>query len=437
MAVKNKSKHVVSIHKKYKPTTRAEYMKDRYMNIASFAFRSYPSFGGVEYHQQMITEYFSKKGKNVTVFTSRNETSLEFLNIDFKFPFIHFPKKKSSLKYKEIIHGVKYERFDIKMRWYSYNRMKGLYKTFDNEIENYDIIHLHGLNVYNNYKLAKIAHKHNVPVILSCYDISIPDNLPFPTKILKRMYDRMFIGRLNRYVSEFLLLTKDQIHELKKLNIDADKIKVWSAGYDVTRYRKKIDPKKAKKILDKYGLEALNSEHQKYAFNMGRIEEYKGIQDIVMLANDFPKITFVIAGRDHGYLNHLKDMVADKNVNNVKFIGEIDEDEATVLLQNAYVFIFPSKKEGWGIVLAEAMSVGVPCVAYDIPNVRTVFTDSKSGFLVKDIKEMKQSLIKVINNTKLRSTLSKHAFIESEKYDFHNNLPILEKLYSKVLENSK
>jgi glycosyltransferase involved in cell wall biosynthesis len=401
------------------------------MKIASFAYRSYPAYGGVEYHQKLITEYFSKKKHDVTIFTSRNIDNSEFLNIDFRSPFIHLSKKKSSLKQKETINGVKYERFDIKSRIYSYNRMKGLYNRFDEEIGKYDLVHLHGLNVYNTYRLAKIAYKHDVPVILSCYDISIPDNLPYPTRVLKLVYDKVFISRLNRYVSQFLLLTKDQIPELKKLKIDANKIKVWSAGYDVTKYRRKINQKETEKILHKYDIK-----RWQYAFNMGRIEQYKGIQDIISIANNFPKMTFVIAGRNQGYLDQLKKMIADKKVSNVKFVGEIDEEEATVLLQNAYVFVFPSKKEGWGIVLAEAMSVGVPCIAYNILNVRTVFTDKKSGFLVHNLNEMKLALIKIINSKKLHSIMSKHAFIESEKYDYHNNLPILEKIYEKTIKDN-
>ncbi|MGV8141874.1 MAG: glycosyltransferase family 4 protein [Candidatus Woesearchaeota archaeon] len=400
----------------------------RNLRIASFAYRSHPAKGGVEYHQKLITEYFSKKKHEVKIYTSRSYSNSEFLNLDIKFPFIHLPDKKSSLKYREIIEGVKYERFDIVFRIYNYNHMKRLYYVFDKEIERYDIVHLHGLNVYNNYKLAKIAKKHGVPVILSCYDISISNNFPYIIRFLKKAYDKIFIGRLNRYVSKFLVLTKDQIPELKLLNIDAGKIQVWSAGYDVTKYRKRIDPKKTTDILRKYDIK-----RRQYVFNMGRIEEYKGIQDIILLANDFPKINFIIAGKDQGYLNQLKKMIIANKVNNVKFIGEIDEEEATAILQNAYTFMFPSRKEGWGIVLAEAMSVGVPCIAYNIPNVRTVFTNQKSGLFVNDITEMKQALKKMIKNKKLYQAMSKNAIIEAEKYDYHNNLPVLENIYEKNL----
>jgi glycosyltransferase involved in cell wall biosynthesis len=397
------------------------------MKIASFAFRSYPSRGGVEYHQKLISEYLAKKGNHVTVFTSRVDSLQEFLNIDLKFPFIHRATEKSTLRHTETIKGVKYKRFDIRFRLYSYNQMPGLYAEFDKDIKDYDIVHLHGLNVYNSYRLAKIAYRHNIPVILSCYDISIPDNLPIATKIFKKIYDKVFIRRMNRYVSEFLLLTKDQTPELAGIGIDRGKIDVWSAGFDVRKYRKKISPIA---VLKKYGLKSKG-----YAFNMGRIEEYKGIQDIIEIADNFPKIKFVIAGKDQGYLESLKKMVFKKNLKNVIFLGEIDDKDSTVLLQNASAFLFPSKKEGWGIVLAEAMSVGIPCIAYNIPNVRTVFTDKKSGFYVKNVKEIKQALTMILEDKKMHLTMSRHAYIEAEKYDYRNTLPILEKKYRNIVEH--
>ncbi len=396
------------------------------MKIASFAFRSYPAKGGIEYHQKLISDYFTKKGDTVTVYTSRINSNNEFLTIDFKFPFVHLPKNKSGLKYAETLAGVTYKRFDIRCRVYSYNNMKNLYRTFADDIQNYNIVHLHGLNLYNNYRLARIAYDSKIPVILSCYDISIPDNLPFLTKVLKRIYDKLFIKKLDRYVTKFLLLTKDQITELKDLGINAKKICVWSAGYDVTRYRHKIVPTN---VLKKYGLVG-----RKYVFNMGRIEEYKGIQDIVAIAKDFPKLQFVVAGRDQGYLETLRKLVLETHTENVQFIGEIDEKEATVLLQHAFVFVFPSKKEGWGIVLAEAMSVGVPCIAYNIPNVRTVFTNGKSGFYVNTFVEMKLALKKIIDNRGLRARMSKYSFKDAERYDYHNTLPVLETIYKENLQ---
>jgi glycosyltransferase involved in cell wall biosynthesis len=395
------------------------------MKIASFAFRAYPAKGGIELHQKLISDFFEKKGYDVTIYTSRMESNSEYLNINLSFPFFHFPDKESKLKYSEKTkEGIKFERFDIKFRFYSYNKMKNLYETFEKEIKNYDIVHLHGLNVYNNYKLAKIAYKNKVPVILSCYDISIPENLPYLTKIFKKIYDFLFIKRLNNYVSEFLLLTKDQIKELENTGISRNKISVWSAGFDILKRRIKYNDKE---ILKKYGI--LN---EKYVFNMGRIEEYKGIQDIVQIAKDQPKIKFLVAGKDD-YVNTLRKLARDLNVHNVYFLGELDEKEATVLLRNAYIFVFPSKKEGWGIVLAEAMSVGIPCIAYNIPNVRTVFTDAKSGFLVKNLKEMNDCIVELYKNQRMHKEMSKSAFLEAQKYDYHHNLPRLEKIYKKVL----
>lgn len=391
------------------------------LNIASFAYRSYPAKGGVEYMQQLVTDYFSAKNNKVTVYTSRHSSNEEFLNIDFSFPFIKLPRIKPTLKRIETINRVVYKRFDIRLRFYNYNYMKGLYEEFKNDLMNYDLVHLHGLNTYNNYRLAKIAYRKGIPVIMSCYDISIAPNFPIITKIFKKIYDTLFIKNLGKYVSVFLVLTKDQVKELSDLGIPKSKIRVWNVGLDIHKRKKTSNEAQ---ILRKYGLKSKG-----YIFNFGRIEEYKGTQDVVEVAKHHPSITFVIAGKDDGYASKLKNIILKEKISNARYIGQVDSNTENVLLKNAKFFLFPSKKEGWGIVSAEAMSLGVPCIAYNISNVRTVFTNGMSGFLVKDISEMTEKTGILIKDGKLLNKFSKNALKESEKYDYHNTLPKLEKIY--------
>jgi glycosyltransferase involved in cell wall biosynthesis len=51
-------------------------------------------------------------------------------------------------------------------------------------------------------------------------------------------------------------------------------------------------------------------------------------------------------------------------------------------LSNAHVFVFPSLMEGLGTAVLEAMAVGAPVVAFDIPPVREATVDGRFGTLV-------------------------------------------------------
>ena len=69
----------------------------------------------------------------------------------------------------------------------------------------------------------------------------------------------------------------------------------------------------------------------------------------------------MIAGitEDLNYLNELKRAAGDININ---FIGEIWGDDKEKIFQKANLFVLPTKTENFGIVIAEAMSYGIPVI---------------------------------------------------------------------------
>jgi glycosyltransferase involved in cell wall biosynthesis len=66
----------------------------------------------------------------------------------------------------------------------------------------------------------------------------------------------------------------------------------------------------------------------------------------------------------------------------VAFTGALPRTEALARLGGADVFAFASRTETQGLVLAEALSLGLPAVAVDGPGVRDSVRDGVDGIIV-------------------------------------------------------
>jgi len=107
----------------------------------------------------------------------------------------------------------------------------------------------------------------------------------------------------------------------------------------------------------------------------GRMVKQKGVDDFVRLCEtlqrDIPDFRAVMIGVGPEFMR-LVSLAMHKRLN-ISFVGRASEREKFEYLRHAQLFVFPSVEEGWGIVVAEALSVGTPVLAYDLPVYKTVF----------------------------------------------------------------
>ncbi|MEN2412976.1 glycosyltransferase family 4 protein [Flavobacterium mesophilum] len=103
-----------------------------------------------------------------------------------------------------------------------------------------------------------------------------------------------------------------------------------------------------------------------------------------------------------------------QNVNYFHFVKNIEEKYL-----EASIYLMTSRSEGFPMVLLEAMSFGIPCIAYDCPiGPRTIITNEENGFLVPDnnFEMYVEKLSFLIENEVARLKFGQNAKEASEQF---------------------
>lgn len=100
--------------------------------------------------------------------------------------------------------------------------------------------------------------------------------------------------------------------------------------------------------------------------------------------------------------------------------------------QQHAMLLLTSRYEPFGMVLPEAMSCGLPVIAFDCPyGPADIITDGVDGFLVNDrnIKDFADKVCLLIENTELRHQMGQAAIRSSQRYQADRIMPAWQKLF--------
>lgn len=153
-----------------------------------------------------------------------------------------------------------------------------------------------------------------------------------------------------------------------------------------------------------------NSDFKRF-IAVGRLDSQKGFQDIIKIfalvkSNNW-RLDIYGSGEQ---LNSLLDLISLYNLNNNIFINE-PVKEIEKKYSEADCFILSSFYEGMPMVMLEAMSLGLPCIAFDCDSGPSQLIENNvNGFLIskRNIKDFAEKIDYFIN-------------ISSETYTFYSN----------------
>ena len=351
------------------------------MKILIFSWRGpgHPNSGGAEISTHEHAKGWVKNGCEVTLFTSS------------------YPTAKS----EEVVDGVKIIRRGRQVlgvhleafKWYLFNK----HDRFDLVVDQF-----HGIPFFTPFFIwkKKIGFIHEVTrEVWKLNPWSKPFNL-IPA-ILGTLFEPLiFIFYRN---TPFMTVSESTRDDLVSWGIPKENIRVIHNGIRSMKVKTKRETKKT-------------------LIYLGAISKDKGVEDVIEVFSQIPKkedFQFWIVGKsDTKYLGELKQKCKESGIENkVKFWGYVDERNKFELLSKAYLLINPSIREGWGLVVIEAASVGTPTIGYNVAGLKDSVKNGETGILCEPNPEACTKAVLSLDETKYQ-TLRKNCLNWSKNFDW-------------------
>jgi len=154
-----------------------------------------------------------------------------------------------------------------------------------------------------------------------------------------------------------------------------------------------------------YNFGRIRSQEKLYdAVFFGRMSEEKGISTLLeawkIVITQVPSAQLLLLG---GSPKNMKD-TCTKTISklglkrNVTVSGFVSDEQAVRLLKSSRIFVFPSRAEGFGLVVAEAMAAGLPCILSNLPALKENFHSAAVFVEPEDVKGFAQAILALLSN---------------------------------------
>lgn len=177
----------------------------------------------------------------------------------------------------------------------------------------------------------------------------------------------------------------------------------------------------------------LKQKEKRMIFAAGRLVREKGfdllLKSFLLLEDKYPQWSLVIAG-DGREKKRLKRAAKAMGLKRIYFIGTVVDIEK--YYARAAFCALPSRYEGFGMTLVEAMSFMLPTVSYDCPaGPGEIITDGQDGFLVPpgDVERFAQKMELLMKDDRLRRRMGERAKKAVQRFDKERILDEWEKIF--------
>lgn len=296
-------------------------------------------------------------------------------------------------------------------------------EEFKQAIKNKNIINIFKEG-FKSVKILYLKRSRNIKTIRNTYSDYIITTRTFHSRlvgyyaynnIIKIATEHNFHNNNKRYITKVI----DSIRNFDYFVVVSDTLRKF--------YESKIG--KTKCIYIPNVIDSLPDKRSKLTnkniITIGRLSPEKGQKDLIdafkIVNKELPKTKLFIVG-DGPLRKELEDYTKElKLTDKIIFTGFLGDKGKEKYILDSSIFILPSYTESFGLVLIEAMSYGLPCIAFDTSDGAKELLKNNVGILVKDRNKEKiaQEIIKELKN-KNGSEYSEKGYKYCQKYLLDN-----------------
>lgn len=230
-------------------------------------------------------------------------------------------------------------------------------------------------------------------------------------RIYQKLSHQLAIWRADKIITISETTKQDIIKYFPRAK---NKIKVIYLGYDHSSFQP-IKSEDKKIFIDQHEYP------DKFLLYIGRLENKKNILNLIKAYQKTSrKWPLVLAGRpgNYGY-REIEDLAKSKDlIGDLMLLGYVSQNNYPKLMASASAFVFPSKFEGFGLPVLEAMASGVPVLCSNISALKEIAQDAALYFDPDNIEDIAEKIENIFTDQEQRSSLIDKGLIRAKDFSW-------------------
>lgn len=382
------------------------------MKILHIVISLAPEWGGPTKVVTELTEALVKKGLEISIFA---------------------PVKKGDEVKIVRPKGVNLRLFEqgFFARWWS-GYSPALAKAVAQEIDKFDLVHIHELWSYPHFMTYRTAKKIKKPYVITVHGGLEPWAINHKA-LKKKIYSVLVQKRILREAVALHAITNEEVKHIRAFGVDNRTIMIPNG----------INLKEFQTLPVRRDLEQLYPQlaGKQVLLFLGRLHPKKGLD---ILARAFGKVArerddlcLLVVGPDsEGYRAEVvKILAAEGTLDKVVFAGMLTGHEKLAVLGGADIFVLSSYSEGFSMAVLEAMVSGLPVIITRQCHFPEV-AEAEAGLVIEpEVGQLATAMEKLLDEPQLRQEMGGNGRrLVNEKFTWDKIADQMIEMYDEVLK---